>query len=162
MSPSSSPGCQSGVVEIREPADLARLFRPVLTPPRGPRRVSLLVADEHLPPARRREFERQLTRHSNACGCEVGAGLLVAGWTGYAIYLGLGGWSRFSSVASFIGSLMLASVALALVGKLAGLALARWRLQRSVRDLLRAWRPEPSHVGDSAAGASVLGDPDAA
>jgi hypothetical protein len=94
---------------------------------RGLRRVVLALPGD---PARRDRAERAINRGLRACGCETAAALLACGIGVVALLAVLGlislGWW-----------VLVALCALALVGKIAGLAFAEWRLRAAIDAQLR-------------------------
>ena len=127
----------SSHVVIGAGADLDLLWRQLSRPGRPRPSVSLQLP---MSEPRRSRLERRINRDLAACGCTEGtaAGLLYV----VAVPFIIGGYVPHSvgswlfAGAGFIGALML--------GKGAGLMLARWRLRRSLKVLRRLLPRSPS------------------
>jgi len=95
----------------------------------------IAIEVDRLEPGRRTDLERRLNRAYRACGCELGAAATVAALVGCMAYAMLGGTiTRENAIrVGALGSLIV--VLAALVGKAAGLWLARRRLNATLAEL---------------------------
>ncbi len=83
-------------------------------------------------------LERRLNRLANACGCAEGAMCGLVGLVAGAVWVACAGGSwDLGRVARAAGAALACGVAGAVVGKVSGLALARYRLRRLVTVLAR-------------------------
>ena len=101
------------------------------------KRTRLFLCFPSLPSGQCRSWERKLNAHFHACGCATGAGFALAG------LLAAFGWQfwHVGWASPHWGGFMLRVFAAALLGgalgKAVGLRVARWQLQRTVRDIQR-------------------------
>lgn len=130
---------------ISHPAELRALA--VFPGLRSPGRARIVIADQKLPEATRKQWERQINRQYFACGCDASALGLIAGAAGYALWMALrpGGFTATSWGDLGLGFLVV--LATAFVGKLVGLARAQRRLRQAVESIEREWHAEPLPQG---------------
>jgi hypothetical protein len=102
------------------------------------KRLRICAGDAELPPEMRDRFERRLNTLYNDCGCTAGAIFLLLGMAASATWIILAG--RFTFRDTGLGFLF--AIALSLVGKLAGLTISSWRLDRIIRELRQVWRTQ--------------------
>jgi len=98
--------------------------------------IDVLVVQLELESAERRELQTRVGRLSRECGCAFGGVALAAALVGTVVYVGVSGDRGPRTLALGAGSV----VAAALVGKVAGLALASLRLELLRRRLARRLR----------------------
>src|SRR4030095_7332401 len=125
------------LAEIRSPSDLAQLHRAPWRRP-GRKRIVLCASDAELPPEMRDRFQRRLNTLYNDCGCTTGAIFLLLGMAASTTWIILAG--RFAFRDTGLG--ILVAIALSLFGKLAGLTISSWRLDRIIRELRQVWRTQ--------------------
>jgi len=125
------------VQRIRDPSQLGALKAWRLMPSR--RYGSIVIETEVLSPEKKRWWEAQLGQLQTACGCEQGAFGLVAGVGAYLLYLlsRSGGWGDPGRRELWIGLGVAAATTSA--GKLAGLLMARHKLERVIVDIQSEW-----------------------
>lgn len=101
-----------------------------------------------LPPEERRRAEAAINAGLRACGCGTGAVFALAGVLGSVTrFAARGSWPDTRALLG-AGALVLG---LALIGKVAGLAAAEWRLRRSIDRLTRGEHAPPEAPGTHAA-----------
>lgn len=124
----------------RSPAELERILA-------APRRRSGRIALElpGLGDGERRALERKLDRLRRACGCEAGAVAMGVFTACYAAWAALGPDPVAGRLGAVAGTGIAVAAAGAVLGKGAGIAWARLRLRRELRNLAaRLARPHPS------------------
>ena len=125
-------------LQINHPSELNSLttFRPFRKPGRGT--ITLSPEFEH---PEKQQWEADINRHYYACGCASGAkGLLAMLLLGVGISI-VAYVADVLSLRQLIAIPIVAAIAGAAIGKIAGLARAHSRLVRVVHTVQAHWKP---------------------
>jgi hypothetical protein len=131
---------------INHPAELHGLA--VFPGLRSPGRGRIVIADDKIPEATRRQWERQINRSYFACGCDASALGLIAGVAGYGLWMALRPDGFGAASWRDLGVGFVAVLATAFMGKLVGLARAQMRLSRTIAAIAKEWPAPPRPQGN--------------
>jgi hypothetical protein len=130
MSPSSSLETDSGQQVFLNPSELNELSALPFVRPAGVETIKLGGRLSESP--ERAQWEGELNRHLNACGCDAGAVGLVFGLLLWRA------WGEFGGNPGAVAGTLFA-VAGALAGKMVGRLRAHERLKETIREIQEQW-----------------------
>jgi len=100
-----------------------------------------IVLNETFQHPNKEQFEQQINSKYYACGCNEGAKALILGIICFGIGGAIGYFKYGLSAGSSLTLLFGGAVAMAVLGKMAGLIIANGKLRKTIKEVQSVWKP---------------------